>query len=73
MNRFTSLSLMAGLGPPYRREPASIEAGLELGWIPALSKSQQRVGFDGTKEEDLSKAPIFARRGSRSVFRGAPR
>jgi len=61
MSYFTSLSLLAGLGPPYRREPGSVEAALELGWIPALSKRQRRVGFNGTKEEDLNKAPIFAR------------
>src|SRR5262245_14717812 len=61
MNYFTSLSLLAGLGPPYSRKPASFEAGLELSWIPELSASQRRVGFNGTKEEDLNKAPIFAR------------
>jgi hypothetical protein len=61
MNYFTSLSLLAGLGPPYSRRPASFEAGLELSWIPELSASQRRVGFNGTKEEDLNKAPIFAR------------
>jgi hypothetical protein len=61
MNYFTSLSLLAGLGPTYSRKPASLEAGLELGWIPELSTSQRMVGFNGTKEEDLNKAPIFAR------------
>jgi hypothetical protein len=34
---------------------------VELGWIPALGKREERVGFNGTKEEDLNKAPIFAR------------
>ena len=27
----------------------------------SLSAAQRRVGFDGTKEEDLNKAPLFAR------------
>jgi hypothetical protein len=61
MNYFTSLSLLAGLGPPYSRKPGSFDVGLEIGWIPELSASQRRVGFNGTKEEDLNKAPIFAR------------
>ena len=61
MNYFTSLSLLAGLGAPYRREPGSVAAGLELAWVPPLSTRQRTVGFNGTKEEDLNKAPIFAR------------
>jgi len=61
MNYYTSLSLFAGLDPPHRRELWSIEPGLELAWIPQLSAGQRRVGFNGTKEEDLNKAPIFAR------------
>jgi len=61
MNYFTSLSLFAGLGPPRRRTPGSVEGGLELGWIPPLSTRESRVGFNGAKEEDLNKAPIFAR------------
>jgi hypothetical protein len=61
MNYFTSLSLLAGLGPAYRRPPFAVEAGVELGWIPTLSTRERRVGFNGTKEEDLNKAPIFGR------------
>src|SRR5262245_56464000 len=61
MNYFTSLTLMTGLGPPRDRERWSIEPGLELGWIPELTTRQRRVGFDGTKVEDLNKSPIFAR------------
>jgi hypothetical protein len=35
--------------------------GFELDWIPYLSKSKRRVGFNGLKEEDLNKVPVFAR------------
>lgn len=61
MQYFTSVSLLAGLGTPYGREPGSIELGFELDWIPKLGKAEKRVGFNGLKEEDLNKAPIFAR------------
>jgi len=61
MNYFSSVSLLAGLGTPYSREPGSIEVGFEMQWLPRLSKSMRRVGFNGLKEEDLNQAPIFAR------------
>jgi hypothetical protein len=61
MNYFTSITLLAGLSVPRSREFGSIEGGAELDWIPELSPEQRRVGFNGTKEEDLNKAPIFAR------------
>jgi hypothetical protein len=61
LNYFTSISLMAGFGAPYSREPGSVEGGIEVDWIPELSKSQRRVGFNGLKEEDLNQAPIFIR------------
>lgn len=61
MNYFTSVSLLAGLGVPHSREAGSVEGGAELGWIPGLSAEQRQVGFNGTKEEDLNKAPLFAR------------
>ena len=61
LNYFTSVSLLAGLGTPHSREPGSIEGGVELDWIPHLSKAMRRVGFNGLKEEDLNQAPIFAR------------
>jgi hypothetical protein len=58
---YTSVSLFSGLGTPRSRKPGSIEVGFELGSIPHLDPDQRRVGFDGTKEEDLNKSPIFAR------------
>src|SRR5713226_7611041 len=61
MDYFTSVSLFAGLGTPTSRQPGSLEIGIELGWIPQLGKAKRRVGFNGSKEEDLNKAPLFAR------------
>jgi len=57
----TAVTLPVGLGTPSDREPGSIDAGIELGSIPSLSKSERTVGFNGTKEEDLNKSPVFAR------------
>lgn len=61
MSYFSSVSLLAGLGTPHSRDPGSLELGFEADWIPQLSKSMKRVGFNGIKEEDLNKAPIFMR------------
>lgn len=61
MSYFSSVSLLAGLGTPHARDPGSLEIGFEFDWIPQLSKSMRRVGFNGIKEEDLNKAPIFLR------------
>jgi hypothetical protein len=61
MNYFTSVTLLAGLGVPRSRAVGSIELGLELDSIPQLSTAERRVGFNGTKEEDLNQAPIFGR------------
>src|SRR5258708_4680303 len=62
---YTSATLMSGLQPPEAsfedRRVGSINVGLELGWLPTLTPARARVGFSGKKEEDLNKAPIFAR------------
>lgn len=61
MKYFTSTTLLGGFGPPRAREPGSVELGLELGWIPELDREERRVGFRGSKVEDLNKAPVLAR------------
>jgi hypothetical protein len=58
---FTSVSLFSGLGTPRARKPKEVELGLELASIPHLDSDQRRVGFEGTKVEDLNKAPLFGR------------
>ena len=57
----TSVTLPAGLGTPIPRKFGSIDIGGELGSFPSLNKQERTVGFNGTKEEDLNQAPIFAR------------
>lgn len=58
---FTSTTLLSGFGAPRPVDTGSILLGGELVWIPFLTTEQQRVGFRGTKLEDLNKAPFFAR------------
>ncbi|MBS1214344.1 MAG: hypothetical protein H6R26_2961 [Proteobacteria bacterium] len=61
MNYYTSITLLSGLSVPRSREFGSVEVGAEVDWVPQLSDDERRIGFNGTKEEDLNKAPIFAR------------
>jgi len=61
MKYFTSVSLMSGFGVPEARRPGSVEVAVELGWIPQLDDEQAQVGFAGTKQEDVDKAPLFFR------------
>ncbi len=61
MKYFNSVSLLTGLGPPRARVPWSFELGLELDSIPGLSEEQRRVGFAGTKVEDIDRLPVFFR------------
>src|SRR5260370_38612940 len=61
---FISQWLFGGLQPPDVSEvhrAGSISVGLETDWIPALDDGQRRIGFNGTKLEDLNKAPVLVR------------
>jgi hypothetical protein len=58
---FTSATLLGGVDTPQAPAPGSVSLGLELGWLPSLSTTQRIVGFNGTKPEDLNKAPLFFR------------
>ncbi|HSL18232.1 MAG TPA: hypothetical protein VLB51_10050 [Methylomirabilota bacterium] len=61
MKYFNSVSQLTGLGAPTERAPWSVELGLELGSIPNLSEDQRRIGFGGTKVEDINRLPAIAR------------
>jgi hypothetical protein len=61
MQYFAAVSTFTGLGPPVRREPWSVDLGLDLGWIPSLSEAERTVGYNGTKVEDLNRLPVFGR------------
>ena len=58
---FASVTLLTSLGPPRPRAPGTVELALELVWIPSLSEDQRRVGFYGTKVEDLNRSPVLVR------------
>ena len=57
----SSLALFTGLGVPRSAESGSVRLGLEVAHVPELSDAQRRIGFDGTKLEDMNKTPVFAR------------
>src|SRR5437867_5597313 len=58
---FTGITSLGGFTVPERRRAGSISFGGELVWIPVMSEAKRRVGFNGTKLEDLNKAPFFVR------------
>jgi hypothetical protein len=61
MKYFTSATVLSGLSLPETLPPGSMAIQFESGWLPPLSPSQQRVGFNGTTPQDLNKTPIFMR------------
>ena len=61
MKFFNSVSVLTGLGAPEARRKWSFEIGLELDTIPHLSEDQRRIGFGGSKVEDLNRLPAFFR------------
>lgn len=58
---FASATLLAGLEPPRKRPPWSVSFGAEVEWIPPVSDGNRYVGLEGTKQEDLNKAPVYLR------------
>jgi len=61
MKYYNSVSLLTGMGAPEARRAWSFEIGLELDTIPQLSEDQRRIGFGGSKVEDLNRLPVFFR------------
>ena len=61
MKYVTSAALLTGMGVPDKSKVGSIDAGFELGWLPHLSEDERRVGFNGTKVEDMNKLPALGR------------
>lgn len=50
-----------GQKPPRSVNIGDVSISAELSSIPHLSKEQQRIGFGGSKDEDLNKTPAFGR------------
>ena len=57
----TASSLNLGQITPRDVNPGDLTISAELSSIPSLSKEQQKVGFNGLKDEDLNKSPVFGR------------
>jgi len=58
---FASVSTFTPGHAPRLLEPWTVDLALELEWVPYLSEEERRVGFGGTKVEDLNKLPVLAR------------
>jgi hypothetical protein len=58
---YASATLMTSMGTPRPLRFGQIRLALEVDWLPYVSNSQQVVGFDGTKAEDLNKLPVVVR------------
>jgi hypothetical protein len=52
-------TLNAGPGPRSTLPRGTLHTGLSLQQVPHVGRERRRVGFDGTKLEDLNKTPVF--------------
>lgn len=58
---FAALTLPNGVGGPDELSPGEVELAFEGGWVPSLSEEERRVGFRGTKVEDLNRTAAVGR------------
>jgi opacity protein-like surface antigen len=71
MKYYASLALLTSMAVPQKRAAGEIEVGLEGGYVPQLSDAERRIGFNGTKLEDVNKTSFFGRvRGSVGLGKG---
>jgi hypothetical protein len=68
MKYYSSLTLLTGLGVPERLGAGRVELGFEGGLVPQLDDVQRRIGFNGTKLEDVNKTSFFGRIRARVGF-----
>ena len=61
MKYYASLAVLTGMGVPYERGAGEVDLGLEGGYVPRLSDEERRIGFNGTKLEDVNKTSLFGR------------
>ncbi len=61
MKYFAAATMPSAAGTPAPLEAGEFEIGVELGQIPSLSEEERRVGFNGTKVEDLNRVPYLLR------------
>lgn len=71
MKYYASLTLPTGMGVPEERGAGQVDLALESGSVPQLSADERRVGFGGSKVEDVNKTRLFGRlRGVVGLGRG---
>jgi opacity protein-like surface antigen len=71
MKYYASLALFTSMGVPQPRTGADVQLGFEGASVPQLSDEERRIGFNGTKLEDVNKTRVFGRiRGSVGLGRG---
>ncbi len=61
MKYFASAMLFTGFGAPEAMEPWESTLSLEVAHLPSIDEEKRRVGFGGSKLEDLNKAPVIVR------------
>ena len=61
MRWFAGALAPGGFGPPSELTPGALELGVDAGWLPKLSAADRRVGFDGTKVEEIDRVGAYAR------------
>ncbi len=61
MKYYASLTLLTGMGVPRERQAGEVDLAFEGGSVPQLSIEERRVGFDGSKVEDVNKTRVFGR------------
>lgn len=54
-------SLLTSTGATPNLAPGQWTLALDIAQIPRLSDAEQRVGFNGIKQEDLNRTPVFGR------------
>jgi hypothetical protein len=58
---FTAVSMMSGFSASSDLERGDVALALDVGWVPTLSEEERRVGFLGSKVEDLNRTSVFGR------------
>jgi hypothetical protein len=63
MKYFTAVSMMSGYASSSSVEldTGAVSIAFEAGWVPSLSERERRVGFIGSKVEDLNRTSVFGR------------
>lgn len=61
MHQASAASLMGAFGETPGLAPGQWRASLDLAQVTHMDAERRRVGFNGNKDEDLNKAPVFGR------------